>query len=218
MWSSADLAVLVPMRGRPHRVEPLLASIRATAPAAHVLFLVTPEDLEVADALDDEDRLEVTWQPAGDYARKINHGVEATNEPLIFLAADDLEFHPGWFEAAVSRLSPGIGVVGTNDLGNPRVLRGKHATHCLVTRDYAQHGSIDDPSHLLHEGYVHEYVDDELVGTAKKRNAWVFAADSVVEHLHPHWGKAPTDELYDGQSGRLAASRDLFRRRRRLWM
>lgn len=214
-----DCAVLVPMLGRPHRVEPLLDSLRSTA-TVDVLFLTTPGDTDVHDAISacGAMRLEVPWQRIGDYARKVNAGISATAAPLIFMGADDLLFHPGWFEAATAKLDrPRVGVVGTNDLGNPRVMRGQHATHCLVTRAYAQRGSIDDPSRLLHEGYVHEYVDDELVGTAKRRRAWAFAADSHVEHLHPHWGKAPDDELYAAQGTRMAESRSLFLRRRRLW-
>lgn len=154
----------------------------------------------------------------GDYARKMNHGVRVTTEPLLFLGADDIDFHPGWFEAACARLTPGVGVVGTNDLGNPRVISGEHATHVLVTRAYVErHGTIDEPGKVCHEGYPHEFVDDELVATAKARGAWAFAADSIVEHLHPSWGKAPTDPLYDGQRRRLVQGRRVFERRKRLW-
>lgn len=214
------LAVLVPMLGRPHRVAPLLESVTAATPEPHrVLFLLTPDDLEVHDAVARAggEHLEVPWRSHGDYARKINAGVSATTEPLVFCGADDLAFHPGWLERAVERLAAGIGVVGTNDLGNPRVMRGEHATHSLVTRAYAELGTIDEPGKLLHEGYPHEYVDDEMVGTAKHRGAWAFAADSIVEHLHPHWGKAPTDELYDAQAQRMRAGRRLYQQRRRLW-
>lgn len=216
----ADLAILVPMLHRAHRVEPLLASITATTPGARVLFLTTPEDLDVRDAIAHAgaDHLDVAWHDHGDFARKINAGYRSTTEPLLFLGADDLHFHPGWYQAATARLNGKVGVVGTNDLGNPRVLAGLHATHSLVTRDYVDRfGTIDEHGKVLHEGYTHEFVDDELVGTAKKRRAWAFAGDSHVEHLHPHWAKAPTDELYEAQGERLAASRGLYNQRRRLW-
>jgi hypothetical protein len=161
----------------------------------------------------------VAREPVGDYARKINAGCRATTEELLFLGADDLHFHPGWLEAAAAKLAPGIGVVGTNDLGSPRVVAGEHATHSLVTRAYAdQHGAIDRPGEILHEGYPHEYVDDELVGTAKHRCAWAMALDSHVEHLHPDHDKAPWDELYLAQPGRMDAGAPLYQARRRLWM
>ena len=219
MWSPADLTILVPVLHRPWRVERLLSSITSTTPEAEVLFLCTVGDRAQIAAVEatSAPHIDVGWRP-GDYARKIQAGYEATNRPLLFLGADDLLFHPGWFPAAAKKLTTGIGVVGTNDLTNPRVMSGKHATHSLVTRAYVdEFGTIDEPGKVLHEGYVHEFVDDELVGTAKRRGAWAFATDAQVEHLHPMAGKAPMDELYAAQASRMAASRDLYRRRCRLW-
>lgn len=213
-----NVAILVPMLRRAHRVAPLLESIGETAPDARVVFVCSPGDTQVLEAVQPHQHLVVDGPFPGDYARKINAGVEATTEPLVFMGADDLLFHPGWLEAATARLTAGIGVVGTNDLGSKRVMAGVHSTHSLVTRDYIERfGTIDEPGRALHEGYPHEFVDDELVQTAMARNAWAFAPDSIVEHLHPSWGKAPTDELYDQQADRMARGRRIYRERRRLW-
>jgi hypothetical protein len=219
----ADLVILVPMLGRPHHVPPLLDSTGRTVPGARVLFVVSPHDTAVhqAVAAADGEMLTVPYKPRGDYARKINAGYRYTSQPLIFTGASDLRFHAGWFEAACAQLSrPGVGVVGTNDLGSPRVVQGQHSTHSLVTRAYAdKYGTIDCPGAILCEQYIHEFVDDELVGTAKHRGAFAFAADSHVEHLHPNWRPdIPMDRLYAQQSRRMAASRQLYARRRRLWM
>lgn len=211
--------IIVPVRHRPHRVEPLLASITGATPEPHrVLFVCSTDDQAQIDAVvaAGAEHIDIPWA-RGDYARKVNTAVAHSDEPLIFLGADDLRFHPGWLTAACARLAPGIGVVGTNDLGNARVMSGQHATHCLVARAYAQLGTIDDPTRLLHEGYWHEFVDDELVGTAKKRRAWSFAPDSIVEHLHPAWGKAPLDALYAEEPERMRYGRRIYARRRRLW-
>lgn len=217
----AGLVILVPMLGRPHRVRPLLDSIEETVPAANVLFLLSVNDTKVRNAVRDTGRSYrlLSYHSVGDYATKINTGVSVTTEPLLFTGADDLKFWPGWLEAALAAFTPGIGVVGTNDLGNPRVLAGEHATHFLVTREYAALGTIDRPDSgmLLHPEYPHEYVDDEFVGTAKKRQAWAMALDSHVEHLHPHWGKAPSDALYQQQRYRMRLGQAIYRRRRRLW-
>lgn len=215
------LVILVPMLGRPHRVRPLLDSIEQATPAANVLFLLSRSDATVRRVVGETGRAfrEFPYSPIGDYAMKINAGVAATREPLLFTGADDLRFWPGWFEAALAMLTPGIGVVGTNDLGNPRVLAGDHATHFLVTRDYTKRGTIDRPGSgmLFHPEYPHEFVDDELVGTAKRRGAWAMAIDSYVEHLHPDWGKAQTDALYQQQTNRMRLGQRVYVRRRRLW-
>jgi len=218
--AAGRLVVLVPMLGRPHRVAPLVDSLTATVPGARVLFCTSPGDTAVHEAIAaaGHPRIEVPYTQRGDYARKINCGYRATEEPYIFCAADDLHFHPGWFEAAAAALTPGIGVVGTNDLGSPRVMAGQHSTHSLVTRAYADGwGTIDQPGHILHEGYWHEFVDDELVATAQRRGAFAMALDSWVEHLHPNWGKGTTDGLYMQQRLRMHDGRRLYRHRSRLW-
>jgi hypothetical protein len=143
--------------------------------------------------------------------------VRASDEPLIFTGACDLAFHVGWLEACERRIDAGAQVVGTNDLGNPRVIAGDHSTHTLMTRAYASLPCIDGSPGPLFEGYRHEQLDDELVGTAKARGVYAHADDAHVEHLHPNWGKAPTDATYDAQTERMRADRGLFRRRRRLW-
>lgn len=214
--------ILVPVLRRPHRVAPLLASIEEATPQPHrVLFIASPGDTVELAAINQAgaDCLVLGRPPRrGDYARKINAGHRASTEPLLFLGADDLRFHPGWLPAALAVLAPGIGVVGTNDLGNARVMAGEHATHSLVTRTYIDtHGTIDEPGKVLHEGYPHEFVDDEFVGTAKARHAWAFAADSHVEHLHPNWGKAESDPLYAAQRERMQIGRRIYQRRRHLW-
>lgn len=216
----ADVAIVVPLLHRPWRVAPLLESIEATTTNHQVVFACTPTDHPVIDAVQaaGHEPLLVPWQPRGDYARKIQAGIDTTTTPYVFTGADDLRFHPGWFERAAERMTAGIGVVGTNDLGSPRVQQGEHATHFLVARWYADLGTIDGDPHLFHHGYVHEWCDDELVGTAKARNAWAHAGDSMVEHLHPNWNPdVPMDDLYAAQRARMGSSRALYLRRRKLW-
>jgi len=215
-----DLVILVPVLHRPKNIDPLMESIRVATPHARTVFLSSPDSPAETDALR-ERNLEVWEMPfasgPGDYARKINYGSTHTDEAFIFLGADDLRFHAGWFEAAAALMTRRVLVVGTNDLGNPRVLAGEHATHSLVARRYVRRGTIDGGEGLLHDGYPHEFVDDEFVGTAKARGVWAFAADAVVEHLHPHWGKADTDFIYAASRSRLRVGRRLWRERCPLW-
>lgn len=208
------------MLGRPHTIGPLVDSVRSTTPSAHILFGCSPGDVEVIGKLKSLglDLFVVDGPGRGDYARKINTGYRLTDEPLIFTGACDLRFHAGWWEAATAMLADGIGVVGTNDLGSRRVMAGNHATHSLVTRSYVdEFGTIDQRGLVMHEGYLHEFVDDEFVQTAKHRDAWAFAFDSHVEHLHPAWGKADTDSLYDQTPFRMRMGRKLYRQREHLW-
>lgn len=223
MSVARELAILVPVLRRPHRVAPLLTSIRQATPGhPRIIFIADaddePELAELRRHLDYgvTDLGVIELPPPVNYATKINVAVRETTEPLVFLGADDLEFHAGWLEAAKAKLEPGIGVVGVNDLANERVMRGELATHSLVTRDYAELGKIDGPE-LLHPEYPHEYVDREFTETAIARGAFAYAPDAVVEHLHPMVGKAPLDDLYRGVRGRMRLGRRIYHRRKRRW-
>lgn len=221
----ADLTILVPMLGRSHLVRPLVQSIWEATPLAEVVWCCTPADRAVlaeVDRVTDENmitsrRIVVEYQ-RGDYARKINAGYRESDRPLLLTGACDLRFQQEWLAYVLSELVVGIGVVGTNDGHSPRVLAGEHATHSVITRWYADtYGTIDQPRQILHEGYWHEYVDDELVVTAMSRGAWAYARGALVEHLHPDHGLAPEDALHRARPARMRQGRRLYRQRERLW-
>lgn len=203
-------AVVVPVLHRPEHAEPFMASLRASTGLARAYAVVQVDDVEAAAA----------WEAAGaivleveadvvSFAKKVNVGFRRTTQPWVFVVGSDVRFHPGWLDHAQHVGNTfDAGVVGTNDLGNPRVLAGEHATHFLMRRSYVEEhgGSWDEPGLVCHEGYRHWFVDDEIVTAAKQRGAWAMALGSVVEHLHPAWGKAAGDEVYD--LGQSAAAQD----------
>lgn len=211
-----DLAILVPVLDRPHRVAPLLQSITSATPSPpRVIFICDPDDRAERDAVAaaGAEELVVT----GGYARKINTAVEATDEPLLFLAADDLNFHPGWLEAANAELQGETGVVGVNDLIARRPGREGHATHFLIARWYAVLPTINGGRGPLCESYAHNFVDDELIATASRRGAYVYAPNAHVQHEHPMNMTAPDDETYRRGRATFRQDRRLFLRRQRLW-
>lgn len=228
----SDLAILVPVLRRPHRVAPLLEAIKATQTVpTRVVFITDPDDETERHAV--IPNLQRAGNPllwvdmldcAGNYAQKINAGLEHTNEPvtnrgsreapLIFLAADDLEPQATWFEAASRRLAMGADVVGVNDL----IERQRdHQTHFLVTRDYAERGQLDGSPGLLCEVYEHNFVDDELIATAKSRGVYAYAEDAHVLHLHPMNGRSEMDDTYERGLSSLRRDRRIFRRREAAW-
>lgn len=233
---SPAVLVVVPVLRRPRRAAPLAASLAASVEQVELglLFVCSPEDDEQIEACDALRRPEnapeglvsigyavIDWQVGpGDWARKINFAYRLSLEPWVFTGADDLCFHPGWADRALEIAEQtGAGVIGTNDLGNPRVTSGKHSTHSLVARAYAdERGTVDGPGAVVSEVYAHNFVDDELVATARARGAYAFAADSRVEHLHPNWRKSRTDDVYAIGEATFHEDRIRFARRRRLWL
>jgi hypothetical protein len=172
----------------------------------------------MADA-DDEETIEAWFEAGaemvhrhdygdrpGTFSEKVNMGYKTLNEkfsdrprkPWVFIVGDDVRFHAGWLDHAQAVGGDEFHVVGTNDLGNPKVIAGDHATHFLVRRSYIDEvgASWDGPGVLAHEGYRHWFVDDEIITAAKQRGVWAMSLGSVVEHLHPAWGKAASDDIY----------------------
>jgi glycosyltransferase involved in cell wall biosynthesis len=204
------IAVVVPVFSRPDRVRPLLESFLAATrdEDAALYFVAQGSDTREVAAIR-ACGLEPLFVGDADqsWAKKINHGYARTVEPWLLLGADDLAFWPGWVDVIRADLSAHVGVIGTNDLGNAATMDGRHSTHPLVRRMYANVcGTVDERGKVVHEGYVHNFPDTELVATAKRRGLYLHRADCVIEHLHPAWGKARRDHVY--AIGQRSARRD----------
>lgn len=215
-----ELAVLVPMLNRPHQVEPMLDSLLATCPQATPYFATTEDHKEVRKEINrlGYDYHDVPLHEKGDMARKINYLYTITDEPHLFMGAGDIKFHDGWYEAILDKLEGRVQVVGTNDLGNEQVLAGLHSTHTFFTRKYIEkYGVIDEPGKVLCEIYPHEFCDNEFVQTAIAHGAWAMAMDSIVEHMHPDFGKEEWDESYSAQQERLRIGWWYYKKRRKMW-
>lgn len=204
--------VIVPVLGRPQNAAPFMASLRASSHPADGLA-----QIDVL-AICSEDADEAAWRETGarvtrtrsvTFPQKVNTGYGETvldNPPSrwVFITGDDVRFHFGWLrKALVVATRTNTDVIGTNDLGNARVMMGEHGIHLLIRRRYiAERGASWDRDNesgafVCHEGYRHWFVDDEIVQVAKERGMWASAPDSIVEHLHPEWGKAPIDATYE---------------------
>jgi len=207
-------AVIVPVMRRPDNAAPFMASLRASTGMATAYAVCDVDDVETIDAWEAEGARVIirSWDGPGTFAEKVNVGYRVTTEPWLLLVGDDVRFWPGWLDLAERAAElTGAQVIGTNDLGNARVIAGEHATHMLIAREYVDElgASWDGPGVVAHEGYRHWYVDDEIVTTAKQRGVWTAATDSIIEHLHPLWGKADLDVVYEIG----AASQDVDRAR-----
>ena len=215
-----EIAVLVPVLARPRNAAPLAASLAAaTVTPYRLVWLCSPGDDEQIAACHESggEVMVMGWQPdRADWAKKMNHAFTHTSEPWLFQAADDLRFQRGWdFHALQLGNARGVGVVGTNDLGNPSVKRGVHSTHSFFSRAYIERygGTVDGSGIVFSEAYDHQYVDNEFIETAKSRGQFLMCKRSVVEHLHPHWGKGEMDGTYEKGLRDYNADALLYRKR-----
>ena len=204
----------MPVLNRPHRIEPLLQSIVEATDVPHRVIFGCSDQATV----DELDRLGAWYVrdaggDEGTWPKRINRLYHEVNEPYILCAADDLAFRPGWFQAAMIVMNRVDGVVAVNDLMNMA------GVHLLLSRNYIETlgGCIGEPGVVCHQGYYHSYVDDEMRATAMFHGRWGFAQDSVVEHLHPGTGKAPSDETYRIGEASMTQGHQVFMSRAHLW-
>lgn len=218
--------VLIPTLGRPDRLPALAENIaEATAHHGTTWFIIEAHDVdsyEVIRSLERFRAVPLINQGPPSYAGAINTGYRASSNPWLFAGADDLRFHPAWDRRAldVAFADDGIAVIGTNDLLNPYVAQGLHATHYLVRRSYLDEvgGQIDaGPGSFLNEVYGHNWVDTEFVGTARHRGVFRPCLESVVEHLHWSAGRMEQDATSAKTWAHVGEDEALFRSRCHLW-
>jgi hypothetical protein len=215
--------VIIPVLHRPQNVKPLMESLKATAPLARAWFVCEPDDIIEWAEVEKHGGARIVHP--GTFAEKVNYayqyladltGDKEELRPWVLLVGDDVVFRPGWLDQAQHvAAKTGGNVIGTNDLGNARVMAGEHATHMMIRRSYIDEvgASWDGPGVVCHEGYSHWFVDDELVCAAKQRGTFFPALGSVVEHMHPLWGKGEVDEVYEKGQENAARDQATFKKR-----
>jgi Glycosyl transferase family 2 len=212
--ATVPTAVIVPAI-RTSNVERFMSTLRASSGLARAYAVANVDEVDEAKVWR-EAGAEIIQTEGMTFAERMNAGYRNTSEPFVFMTGDDVRFRKGWLDQAQAVAGERFDVVGTNDLGNPRVIAGEHATHILLRRTYLDEvgASWDGPGSIAHEGYGHWYVDDEIVTAAKQRDTWAMAIDSHVEHLHPQWGKGPDDNIYRRGIATATADGALFAARR----
>lgn len=220
--ATEEVAIIVPVARRDN-AEKFLSSLQFSITAEQrerlmVYVMTDADDIETQEAWMQWHGLPYPRQQVdahhyprsmGSFAEKVNRGYELSDEPWIFLVGDDVRFHKGWLDQAMETArSTHCRVIGTNDLGNPAVQAGQHATHMFIRRDYVDviGASWDGPGVVCHEGYRHWFVDNEIVTQARMRGEWAPCLLSHVEHMHPLWSKGSDDAVY--RVGQDAAEQD----------
>jgi glycosyltransferase involved in cell wall biosynthesis len=180
------VSILLATMGRPEKARACVQSIKDTA-----------EDVEVVVALDG---------PGAEALREMGCVVDHCDEPRgsskawndalalstgdpVVLAADDLEFRPGWLEAALETLAAfpdGWGFVGFNDGHWGEEL----STHYLMSRRFiVEHlGGV-----IAWDCYRHSFNDREANERARRAGRYAWCEDAHVLHRHWIFGDRPQD-------------------------
>lgn len=201
----ADLITVVPSRGRPHAVTPLVEAFFATTTADTVLMVVVDDDdptlpdyraaLDVAQAAGRQAGM--ATGPAKSMNQALNGAAvmlvdEATKKPpfaIGFMGDDHCPRTVGWDAAYLTALRElGSGLVYGNDL-----LQGERLpTQIAMTADLVRAWGWFAPP-----AQAHLYLDNFWLDIGRAAGCIRYLPDVVVEHRHPVARKAPWDAGYD---------------------
>lgn len=207
-----SLAIFVPTMYRAHNLQRLFDSINATTKCD--IFGMCP-----MDDYDSQNLLglycDAWWADEGDmrYVKRIEFMYHQTTADWFLTGSDDIVFHDHWLTDAIEYMED-YSVIGFEDLCNPNL----PGTNFLIRRKYIeeQSGVIDSPNTVFHQGYFHNFCDNELVGTAKKRDEFA-KCPGVIEHRHHTVGKADNDHVYDIAQQHFHQDAELCHSREHLW-
>lgn len=208
--------ILIPTFRRANRLPRVIENARACSPGCGVIIIGEASDPDTRAAALATGAKYCDNQGPASYAGAINTGAAHSEADWIFTGADDLEFTPGWFaRCAQSMQDIAVDVIGTNDGDWPATATGASASHMLVRRQYIdQRGGAADAvrGQVLHDGYGHYCVEQELVFTAQARGRYAHCADAMVLHKPER-----TDAKAAQNEARRAKDRALYDSRKPLW-
>lgn len=200
------ISILLPTTGRPERAAQCVRSLLETTEG---------HDLEVCAAIDADRE---TYRALKDLGCRIDYSDElrgnnawnaalavATGDPIVF-AADDLEWQPGWLDAALAAHEehPDC-LIGFNDGHWGADL----STHYLFSRRFI----IEVLGGVVAWEYPHSFNDLETCERAKRAGRYHWCESAHVFHAHWTYGDRPRDETDERNLGRHPEAQEMYRRR-----
>jgi len=215
------LGIYLPTYGRAGKLQQVADNIKESTNSEYKLYWgVEAHDRESILAAKDT-KAEViinTGNPS--YSDALQEIYENSDEEIFFWANDDFLFLKDWDVAPLKKLeeNPQIMVLGVHD-GNPNT---RYSTISFIRRKYIeeQSGVVDMPNRVLYP-YKHNYVDDELTGTAKARGVWDLCEAPCIQHQHHSFkflGDFPHDDTYAKNDKGLAEDSQTYNERTHLWL
>jgi glycosyltransferase involved in cell wall biosynthesis len=220
-WDAAEgisrtdppVSVLLATTGRPDMAEAFTRSLIETTVGHQVELVVAVDADEVTPRrivnVPRHDNFTVVMDYRDEHrgcSRAWNDALRRSKGDPVVLAADDLEFQPGWLEAAKTRLSEfkgGWGFVGFND-GH---WREELSTHYMMSRRLIREvfGGV-----VAWEHYHHSFNDREANARAQAAGRYAWCEEARVYHHHWIFGDRQQDETDSRLLPHHAASQQNF--------
>ncbi len=198
----SELIILVPSRGRPQNVSPVLEAWRETgafSDGAEVVFLLDSDDPEIGDYVERlknapefggpiRHSLAEKWKPM---VPKLN-GMAAMlakmgDTPIGFAGDDHLPRTRGWAGRYISALRETPAIVSC-----PDGIRGDN----LPTQWAMSAEIVRALGRMVPAPVEHLYCDNSVRELAASLGCYRWLEDVLIEHVHPMGGKAEMDAGY----------------------
>jgi glycosyltransferase involved in cell wall biosynthesis len=183
------LTVLVPSRGRPHNIQQLLESWENTVTGdTHLIVIVDDDDPTLEEYI--KLPVEVRVGPRlriGGTLNVVAPEVATTSRNIGFMGDDHRPRTKGWDEVFINELDKlKVGVVYGNDLYHGANL----ATSVIMTSNI-----VSTLGYMCVPGSIHLFLDNFWMELGRGTSITYFD-DVIIEHVHPFFQKAPSDNTY----------------------
>jgi len=190
------MLVICPSRGRPHNIARMLDCWDQTATFATLAVCLDEDDVckrdyvTMLDAYPSDKVITIggRWRSLCDWVNFVaveTGGADRFN--IIGQIGDDHHPRtPGWDIAVADAMKP-LGVVYCNDL---------HQGHRLPTAAFVDAEIVRRLGYMVPPSIQHLYMDNYFKQLGEALGTLAYLPDVVIEHMHPHAGKADDDDGY----------------------
>lgn len=194
------MLVICPSRARPHNIAALLDCWEATKATASLVICLDESDPDLERYLDIIGNRASTavaeWRSLCDWVNFVAvelgccHGFD-----IIGQFGDDHHPRTLRWDAAVTEAMRPMGVVYGNDL---------HQGERLPTVAFMDAEIIRRLGYMVPPEIQHLYMDNWFRALGERLGTLTYLPDVVIEHMHPHAGKAEMDDGYRQVNSRAA--------------
>jgi len=186
----SEMTILVPSRGRPENIIRLMDAWGATTVRdTRLLVLVDDDDSKLDDYLAIPN-IDIQVGPRlriGGTLNVVAPEIAKISRNIGFMGDDHLPRTKGWDEAFINELDKlEVGVVYGNDLAHGVGL----ATSVAMTSNI-----VNTLGYICVPGSIHLFLDNFWMELGRGTNITYFN-DVIIEHVHPHFQKALSDNTY----------------------
>lgn len=186
----SEMTILVPSRGRPENIIRLMdAWSKTTTRNTRLLVLVDDDDPKLDEYLTIPN-VDMQVGPRlriGGTLNVVAPEIAKTSRNIGFMGDDHLPRTKGWDDTFINQLDKlGVGVVYGNDLAHGVNL----ATSVTMTSNI-----VDVLGYMCVPGSIHLFLDNFWMEIGRGTDITYFD-DVVIEHVHPLFQKAPSDNTY----------------------